>query len=110
MDGWNTIFLLGRPIFKGLCLFQGGYIIAIEWGDNREVRSLRGDKQAQVNGSNSTTNVSLIGSLFIGGFVMGFEDLNRLQDLSQTGKSCKACLKDFKSFSAENSTSWSTLR
>ena len=73
-------------------LFSRGYVCFRE-GTSLQVRSLRGDKKAQVNGSNSTTNVSLIGSLFIGGFVMGFEDLNRLQDLSQTGKSCKACLK-----------------
>ena len=25
MDGWKMIFLLGGPIFRGFCWFQGGY-------------------------------------------------------------------------------------
>ena len=29
MDGWNTSFLLGRPIFRGFCCqFQGGYLFS----------------------------------------------------------------------------------
>ena len=34
MDGWNTTFLLGRPIFRGYVSFREGIFIALQTLDS----------------------------------------------------------------------------